>query len=184
MRLFSVLLLIFSLLLVSSAFAAQKTGVKKPATAPTTPTERVYLDVEVNFDPIEQTASDQDGFPISGSIQSLYPNGRLAWETQWVEGKLHGVTRGYYENRKLMEETTWVNGKMHGPARWYDEKGNLRRETMYEDDKDLSAPAGQDEAQDQSADGDKTPQEAPAADGDKAPEESPSAKADEGAAKQ
>ena len=178
MRLFSVLPLILSLLLVSSAFAAQKAGVKKPATptdraaqkagvkkpaiTPVTPTEQIYMDSEVDIDPIEQTAKDRAGLPVSGTIQSFYPNGRLAWATQWVEGKLHGVTRGYYENRNLMEETTWVNGKLHGPARWYDEQGNLRRETLYENDKDLSAPAGQDEAQ-ESADEDKTPEEAPSA---------------------
>jgi hypothetical protein len=145
MRLFSVLPLILCLLLVSSALAAQKKGVKTPAKTPDAPAEQIYLDAEVDFDPLEQFACDLDGIPISGIIQSFYPNGRLAWETQWVDGKLHGVTKGYYENRKLMEETTWVNGKLHGPARWYDEKGGLRRETMYEDDKDLSAPAGQGE---------------------------------------
>jgi len=162
MRLFSILPLILSLLLVSSAFAAQKTGVKKPAIKPAAPTEQIYLDSEVDLDPIGQTAKDRDGLPISGTVQNFYPNGRLAWETQWVEGKLHGVTRGYYENRKLMEETTWVNGKLHGPARWYDEQGNLRRETLYENDKDLSAPAGQGEAQ-ESGDEDKAPEKAPSA---------------------
>jgi hypothetical protein len=90
----------------------------------------------------------------------------LAWETQWVNGKLHGITRGYYENRKIREETTWVNGKLHGPAKWYDEKGNLRRETMYEDNTDLAAPdasqnketsSGQDNAEEASANQDAPP---------------------------
>ena len=137
MRVFSVLLLILTL--ASSAFAAHKHAT--PAKKPNTPAERVYLETEVLIDTIEHIAYDQDGIPLSGTIQGFYPNGRLAWETQWVEGKLHGVTRNYDENRKLKEETTWVNGKLHGPARWYDEQGNLRREIVYENDRDPSAPA-------------------------------------------
>ncbi|MCL2122602.1 MAG: hypothetical protein FWH34_00785 [Desulfovibrionaceae bacterium] len=169
MRLFSVLLLILSLALASSAFAAQKQGAKAPAKAPDNTAEQIYLDSEVVFDEVNQFAYDQAGLPISGTIQRFYPDGRLAWTTQWVNGKLHGITRGYYENRKIKEETTWVNGKLHGPAKWYDEKGNLRRETMYEDDTDPAAPAGaqkedassgRDGAKDTPADQGKTPEKA------------------------
>ena len=130
MRVFFALPLILSLALVSSALATQ----------PNKQVEQIYLDTEVNFDEATQFASDKDGIPISGTLQSFYPNGRLAWETQWVEGKLHGITRGYYENRQIREETTWVNGKLHGPAKWYDEAGTLLRETTFENDRDLSAP--------------------------------------------
>ncbi|MCL1986121.1 MAG: hypothetical protein FWG59_06720 [Betaproteobacteria bacterium] len=139
MRFFSILLLIFGLTLVPTAFA-QKQGAKTPVNTPDNPAERIYLDSEVHFDQVKKFARDKDGISISGTIQSFYPNGRLAWETQWVNGKLHGVTRGYYENRKLKEETTWINGKLNGPAKWYDQKGNLLRETIYENDKDLAAP--------------------------------------------
>ena len=140
MRVFSALLLIFSLALVSSALAAPKKDAKAPAKTSNKPVERIYLESEVFFDQVNQFARDKDGISISGTIQSFYPNGRLSWETQWVSGRLHGITRGYYENRKLKEETTWVRGKLNGPAKWYDEKGNLIRETVYENDKDLSMP--------------------------------------------
>ena len=141
MRVFSVLPLILGLLLVSSALAAQKPGAKAPEKTLAKPVEQIYLDTEVDIDQINQFARDQDGAPITGTIQIFYSNGRLAWATQWVEGKLHGVTRGYYENRKLKEETTWVGGKLHGPAKWYDDKGTLLRENVYENDIDPSAPA-------------------------------------------
>ena len=141
MRVFSVLPLILSLILVSSALAAQKPGAKAPAKTPDKPVEQIYLSTEVEIDEINQFASDQDGIPITGTIQTFYPSGRLAWETQWVEGKLHGVTKGYYENRRIKEATTWIGGKLHGPARWYDAKGALLRETVYENDVDPSAPA-------------------------------------------
>ena len=141
MRLLSVLLLILGLALAPSALAAQKQAPKTPATTSAKPVEQIYLESEVDIDDADQVARDKDGIPISGTIQNFYPNGRLAWETQWVNGKLHGITRGYDENRKLREETTWVDGKLNGLARWYDEKGNLRRETMYEGDKDQAAPA-------------------------------------------
>ena len=175
MRLFSSLLLILSLVLISSALAAQKHGAKAPAKAPDKTVEHIYLDSEVEFDEINQLARDQDGLPVTGTIQSFYPNGRLAWETQWVNGKLHGITRGYYENRKIKEETTWVDGKLHGPARWYDEKGALLRESMYADNKDTAAPddaeekntsAGRDDAEAAPDDQDKPPKNA-ASDTDK-----------------
>ena len=141
MRLFSALSFFLALLLVLSMFAAYAQGAQQPARTPDTPVERIYLDTEVVLDEFEQFASDKDGIPISGTIQSFYPNGRLAWETQWVLGKLHGITRGYYENREIREETTWVGGTLHGPARWYDENGRLLREIVYENGKDPSAPA-------------------------------------------
>ena len=164
MRLSFALPLILSLALAPSSFAAQKQSAKEPDK----PLERIYLETEVKIDEVYQFASDKNGFPVSGTIQSFYPNGRLAWETQWVNGKLHGITRGYYQNRKMREETTWVNGKLNGPAKWYDEQGTMRRETMYENDKDLAAPdnaqekdtaAGQNDANDTSDNQDKAPEE-------------------------
>jgi hypothetical protein len=174
MRLFSALLLILSLAFVSSALAAQKGGAKAPTQAPASaqPAEQIYLESEVFFDEVNQFARDKDGISISGTIQSFYPNGRLAWETQWVNGRLHGITKGYDENRKLKEETTWVNGKLNGPARWYDEEGNVRRETMYEDDKDLSAP---DESQEQDASAGQGEAKELPAERSEAPEASPKA---------
>jgi hypothetical protein len=157
MRLISVLSLIVTLALASSVFAARQSGEKTP---PKAPTEQIYLESDVNFDLIEQTASDQDGIPLTGIVQSFYPNGRLSWETRWVVGKLHGVTRGYYENRKLKEETTWENGKLNGPARWYDEKGELLQETMYEENTDLSAPDDRGEDKNQPAGEADAPKEA------------------------
>jgi len=153
MRFFLVLPLILSLAL--SAFAAQKQSAK----APDKPLERIYLETEVDIDEVYQFARDKNGLPVSGTIQSFYPSGRLAWETQWVDGKLHGITRGYYENRKMREETTWVNGKLNGPAKWYDEKGALRGETVYKDEIDLAVPDNAQE-KDTSANQDKIPEAA------------------------
>ena len=146
MRVISALLLILSMA-CASAFAAQKKGATAPAQTPKQSAEQIYLDSEVAIDEINQFARDQDGIAITGTIQNFYPNGRLAWETQWVNGRLHGITRGYYENRKIKEETTWVNGKLNGPARWYNAEGTLLRETVYENDKDLKDLTAPDAAQ-------------------------------------
>jgi hypothetical protein len=159
MRVFFALLIIFTL--ASPAFAAQKPTA--PAKKPERPVEQIYLETEVLIDAIDQIAFDLDGIPVTGTIQGFYPNGRLAWETQWVNGKLHGVTKNYYENRRLREESTWMNGKMHGPARWYTEQGKLRGEIVYEDGKDPSAPV-EEQAKDAPDGQDKAPP-------DKAPEE-------------
>jgi hypothetical protein len=178
MRFFSALLFIFCLVFAPSAFAAQKQGVKAPVKEPANtpektpdkPGEKIYLESEVEIDAIYQFARDHDGISVSGTVQSFYPSGRLAWETQWMNGKLHGVTRGYYENRTIREETTWVNGKLSGPARWYDEKGNLLRETVHEAGDDPAASgetreqgvsAEQGEARDAPADQNKAPEESP-----------------------
>ena len=168
MRLVSALLLVLGLALVPRAFAAQQKGAQAPPNAPDNTVEQIYLDSEVRFDEIHQSAYDFYGFPVNGTIQSFYPSGRLSSATQWADGKLHGVTRMYYENRQIKEETTWVNGKLHGLARWYDEKGNLLREALYENGKDPEAPddapeqnAARDEAEDAPADTDASPGESP-----------------------
>jgi hypothetical protein len=166
MRFFPALLCIASLIFVPAALAAQKPGAQTPVPTAAKSAEKIYLESEVFFDEVNQSAYDNEGVPVSGTIQGFYPNGRLAWTTQWLDGKLHGITRSYYKNRKLKEETTWVNGKMNGLARWYDDAGNLRRETLFEDDKDLAAPAD-DHAEDASAVQDKAA-DAPAGQEDKA----------------
>lgn len=113
---------------VASASAAEPKGVN----------EKIYWAEDVTIE--NEFARDAEGRPITGTLQTFYPDGRLAWETQWTNGVLHGVTRGYYENRKLKQETLWIVGKLNGPAKWYDDKGALLRETIYENGKDLAAP--------------------------------------------
>jgi hypothetical protein len=130
--------LIFSLLAAPPVFGAARKLDALPKRIDEA--EKIYWEQDVRIDPVNEVARDEDGYPITGTVQSFYPDGRPAWETQWVDGKLHGVTRGYHQNRRLKEETTWVNGKLHGPARWYDEKGRLLKEILYENGKDPSAP--------------------------------------------
>jgi len=60
-----------------------------------------------------------------------YKSGALWWETPYVNGKRHGVTKDYYESGVLWYETPYVNGKEHGIEKRYYESGALWIETPY-----------------------------------------------------
>lgn len=53
------------------------------------------------------------------------------WETPYVNGKRHGVSKCFYKSGDLETESTYVNGKKHGVDKCYSESGNLWRTTEY-----------------------------------------------------
>jgi antitoxin component YwqK of YwqJK toxin-antitoxin module len=57
--------------------------------------------------------------------RSRYSNGQLSWETPYVNGERHGISRGWHENGQLMYETPWLNGQRHGIRRHWNEDDKL-----------------------------------------------------------
>jgi len=49
----------------------------------------------------------------------------------YVNGKRHGIEKGYRTNGTLDYEDPYVNGVNHGIEKWYHEDGTLRRETIW-----------------------------------------------------
>lgn len=61
----------------------------------------------------------------------FYDNGKLKFETVFVDGKLEGDLRAYgYEGKKSVEGA-YRNNLKEGVWRYYDEEGKLLRERLY-----------------------------------------------------
>jgi len=99
----------------------------------------------------------QKGTEVREGVSLTYhPNGKLAVEAPYKNGKLEGVLRSYYENGKLLETIGYKNGieegystsyhengkrksrefyrqgELNGVSEEWDQKGNLRRQIPYE----------------------------------------------------
>ena len=61
-----------------------------------------------------------------------YESGALLAESQYVNGKAHGIQKVYYESGALLAESAYVNGKAHGVLKRYYESGALWIEIPYE----------------------------------------------------
>ena len=72
-------------------------------------------------------------------MQRLWGNdGLLWWETNYVDGEIHGLERRWSYGQ-LRQETNYVNGKKHGFDRRYDENGvNHDFSRCFRDDVELS----------------------------------------------
>lgn len=46
--------------------------------------------------------------------RGYYPNGKLEWKRNFVNGQLNGVSKLYYKNGKIRKRENWVNGLRHG----------------------------------------------------------------------
>jgi len=61
--------------------------------------------------------------------------GQLMYETPFVNGKAHGIQKGYWSDGQLCWEDPFVNNQQHGISRWYNRDGTLRSETLWIRDK-------------------------------------------------
>ena len=57
--------------------------------------------------------------------RSWYENGQLADETQFRNGRRHGIFREWHPNGQLLWQTTYRNGKEHGTSRQWSRRGKL-----------------------------------------------------------
>jgi antitoxin component YwqK of YwqJK toxin-antitoxin module len=66
-----------------------------------------------------------------GLYQSFHPNGKIFRESNYVNGKLHGVTKTYYESGALESTETMQNGIFEGPYQKFYENGKVSNEGQY-----------------------------------------------------
>ena len=80
----------------------------------------------------------QDNSTVKVKIEvkkEYYESGALEVEIPYVNGKMHGISRGYYESGALKYETPYVNGAKHGIGKGYHETGALWIEIPYKNGK-------------------------------------------------
>lgn len=97
-------------------------------------TVRFYF--EGNMNNIAGTKSwYEDGSPERISTQSYHkawhPNGRLASEILFVDGRAEGTGYHWHENGALKAENNFKNDQWHGAFRSWDDAGNLLEERFY-----------------------------------------------------
>lgn len=52
--------------------------------------------------------------PFSGWLKNLHGNGEVAGLTQFLNGKVEGVSMSWYENGQKSKQSNWKNGKQEG----------------------------------------------------------------------
>jgi antitoxin component YwqK of YwqJK toxin-antitoxin module len=51
--------------------------------------------------------------------------GGVYWETPYVNGRMHGISKWYYKSGALKSEDPYVNGEEHGIEKQYYESGRI-----------------------------------------------------------
>ena len=67
----------------------------------------------------------------TGTLVSMYPNGKKRFELSLTNGWLQGPGKFYHMNGKVETEGNYVNDLREGEWKWYDLAGNLEKNTPY-----------------------------------------------------
>jgi len=88
----------------------------------------------------DQTDQKKDGIlvrdsssnePLTGVVYFHFANGQLAYERQYKNGLLDGLSISYYENGTKSSVGNFLNDQLHGKVMAWDENGNLEFEHNY-----------------------------------------------------
>lgn len=88
----------------------------------------------------DQTDQKKDGIlvrdsssnePLTGVVYFHFANGQLAYERQYKNGLLDGLSISYYENGTKSSAGNFLNDQLHGKVMAWDENGNLEFERNY-----------------------------------------------------
>lgn len=64
--------------------------------------------------------ADEPPRPFTGQVIERYRSGTLKSQSDIVEGKLHGVSKGWFTNGVLQVEEPFANGRSHGlRTKWF-----------------------------------------------------------------
>ena len=73
--------------------------------------------------------------PFTGTAQAFHLNGRKKSESNYVDGKRHGLLILWYENGQKRSEGNYVDDKRHGLVTVWSESGQKQGEINYVDGK-------------------------------------------------
>lgn len=71
-----------------------------------------------------------------GTSLSYYPNGTLALEIPYKDGKIEGEFKAFYESGKPRQRAFYSADKLSGDYEEFYESGKLRQKTLYVEDKE------------------------------------------------
>jgi len=124
------------LLLLTFALGLSTALAQEPAPKDVnTPSDPTALDTIRETYPdgtLSRTYSVQHGTTIrQGTAYSYHPNGKLAIEAPYTDGKLDGVFRSYFENGNLWQTIGYKNGIEEGITTTYFENGFKKSKETY-----------------------------------------------------
>ncbi|MCB0445838.1 MAG: toxin-antitoxin system YwqK family antitoxin [Gelidibacter sp.] len=71
---------------------------------------------------------------LNGERFVYYENGQIAEQTNYVNGKIEGVSKWFSENGVVIKEFNYKNGQLQGVSKYYDSEGQLLAEGNYNND--------------------------------------------------
>ena len=71
--------------------------------------------------------------PFTGLEYALYPDGQKSMETNYKDGKQHGVSTAWHENGQKSIEANHKDGKTHGVTTWWRKNGQKSIENNFKD---------------------------------------------------
>jgi len=73
---------------------------------------------------------------ITGMVYDEHENGKLFFQTHYVDGKREGLSKGWDMNGYLSFENNYKSGKKDGLSTWYHKNGTIWRTQEYKDGKE------------------------------------------------
>lgn len=130
MKSFFYILSTFIFALYANSFANNLAAAKNLDSLPKT--KQIYDTIKTTYSngSIERIYTVIKGIREGISL-SYHPNGVLAIEAPYKNGKLDGVFRSYFENGKLWQTIGYKNGLEEGVSTTYFESGNKKKRESY-----------------------------------------------------
>ena len=75
-----------------------------------------------------------------GEFRAFYPDGTLASEGSYVDGKENGPWKDFHDNGKLAAEGAYAGGKEHGAWIYYATDGSVEETIEYENGVEMKRP--------------------------------------------
>jgi antitoxin component YwqK of YwqJK toxin-antitoxin module len=66
-----------------------------------------------------------------GAAESLYANGKMHEQSNYLNGERHGKCTRWYTTGQLSEQLIYANGELHGECTWWDIDGQMREQANY-----------------------------------------------------
>jgi antitoxin component YwqK of YwqJK toxin-antitoxin module len=70
--------------------------------------------------------------PFTGVLIERYPQDKPKLSIEVMDGKAHGISRGWHDNGQLEVEETFVSGISHGPRTRWHQNGTKKAEAQIE----------------------------------------------------
>ena len=115
-----------SIILIISTNCAQ-VGNKKVAKLPSP----IYTEVSYYPNGQQEYVTEYLNGKLDGMSRHWSEDGFIISESEYSHGKLHGNWKKYYDNQTIMYEAHYFHGQKHGMEKWYYKNGQVKSEESF-----------------------------------------------------